>query len=231
MFWVTMAGMLPLLYSEASARWPRPGRAAAKVGSIAKRRRHASSRASWLATNSSNGIGRLRVHNPPGERKSGIPHSVEIPAPVKGIMVEGSAIMSPSCSTPLRRSDAITELSEGLAALIIARPVGLLSHCPGIVAKIVGRPPNIWPQSGRVCDRLRHLRVRVDRFVVLLLVILLVVALLCFWCRSCGYRFLPLAVLGKSFDFGFKLGVPRRELFRQLFDCPVAQLRKFFDVE
>src|SRR5712671_630421 len=82
MFWVTMAGILPLLYSEASARWPRPGRAAAKVGSIAKRRRHASSRASWLATNSSNGIGRLRVHNPPGERKSGIPHSVEIPAPV-----------------------------------------------------------------------------------------------------------------------------------------------------
>src|SRR6201747_1820308 len=75
---------------------------------MAKRRRQASSRASGLATNSSNGIGRLRLHNPPGERKSGIPLSVEMPAPVKGTMVDASAIMSPSCSTPLRRSDAIT---------------------------------------------------------------------------------------------------------------------------
>src|SRR3979411_922684 len=30
-----------------------------------------------------------------------------MPAPVKGTMVDASAIMSPSCSTPLRRSDAI----------------------------------------------------------------------------------------------------------------------------
>src|SRR5260370_17965185 len=30
-----------------------------------------------------------------------------MPAPVKGMMVEAAAIMSPSCSTPLRRSDAI----------------------------------------------------------------------------------------------------------------------------
>src|SRR3954463_11643944 len=74
---------------------------------MAKRRRHASSRASWLARNSSYGIGRLRVHNPPGERKSGMPDSVEIPAPVKGTMTLASAIMSPSRSTPLRRSDAI----------------------------------------------------------------------------------------------------------------------------
>jgi hypothetical protein len=58
--------------------------AAAKVSSIAKRRRQASARASALETNSSNAIGRLRVHRPPGERKSGMPHSVEIPAPVKG---------------------------------------------------------------------------------------------------------------------------------------------------
>jgi len=36
-----------------------------------------------------------------------MPHSVEMPAPVKGTMVAASAIMSPSCSTPLRRSGAI----------------------------------------------------------------------------------------------------------------------------
>src|SRR4051794_17317990 len=75
---------------------------------MAKRRRHDSSRASWLATNSSNAIGRLRVHNPPGDRKSGIPHSVEMPAPVNGTIEDASAIMLPSASTPLRRSGAIT---------------------------------------------------------------------------------------------------------------------------
>ena len=48
---------------------------------MAKRRRQASLRISWLETNSSNGIGWFLVHIPPGERKSGIPHSVEIPAP------------------------------------------------------------------------------------------------------------------------------------------------------
>ena len=51
----------------------------------------------------------MRVHNPPGERKSGMPHSVEMPAPVKGTMLEASAIMLPSASTPLRKSFAITE--------------------------------------------------------------------------------------------------------------------------
>src|SRR5215475_4776925 len=87
------AGTLPARYSEARARCPRPGFAAAKVSSIAKRRRQDSSRASRLITNSSNGIGRLRVHKPPGERKSGIPHSVEMPAPVKGTIVLAPAIM------------------------------------------------------------------------------------------------------------------------------------------
>src|SRR5579863_6557252 len=82
---------------------------------MAKRRRQDSLRASSLAMNSSKGIGRLRVHNPPGERKSGMPHSVEIPAPVKGTMTEASAIKSPSFSTPLRMSGAITfEWSEAL---------------------------------------------------------------------------------------------------------------------
>jgi len=37
-----------------------------------------------------------------------MPHSVEMPAPVKGTMLEAAAIMSPSRSTPVRRSDAIT---------------------------------------------------------------------------------------------------------------------------
>src|SRR5579872_5946831 len=79
---------------------------------MAKRRRQDSLRASGLATNSSKEIGRLRVHIPPGERKSGIPHSVEIPAPVKGTMIDAAAIMSPSRSTALRMSEATTALSE-----------------------------------------------------------------------------------------------------------------------
>ena len=56
----------------------------AEFSSMAKRRRQNSLRASWLARNSSNGIGRFLVHIPPGERKSGMPHSVEMPAPVNG---------------------------------------------------------------------------------------------------------------------------------------------------
>ena len=57
---------------------------ARNCSSMAKRRRQASSRISWLARKSSNGIGWFLVHRPPGERKSGMPHSVEMPAPVNG---------------------------------------------------------------------------------------------------------------------------------------------------
>src|SRR6476620_8087568 len=103
---------------------------------MAKRRRHASSRASALATNSSNAIGRLRVHRPPGERKSGIPHSVEMPAPVKGTIHAASAIMVPSCSTPLRKSLAITaDTSELLGRATIAWPVGLPDRSPSLAAQ------------------------------------------------------------------------------------------------
>ena len=59
---------------------------------MAKRRRQASSRISWLDKKASNGIGWFFVHMPPGDRKSGIPHSVEIPAPVKGTMTEAFSI-------------------------------------------------------------------------------------------------------------------------------------------
>src|SRR5215469_13987613 len=69
---------------------------------MAKRRRHDSLRASWLEINSSNGIGRFFVHNPPGERKSGMPHSVEIPAPVNGTMLP--AAWTSSCRRAMARS-------------------------------------------------------------------------------------------------------------------------------
>src|SRR5438128_2064084 len=38
-----------------------------------------------------------------------MPHSVEMPAPVNGTITFASAIMSPSRSTPLRRSDALMQ--------------------------------------------------------------------------------------------------------------------------
>src|SRR5579871_1537852 len=98
---------------------------------MANRRRQDSMRASGLATNSSKEIGRLRVHIPPGERKSGMPHSVEMPAPVKGTMIDASAIMLPSRSTPLWISEAITGLSDPckgrLSSSLIYR---LLQSCP-----------------------------------------------------------------------------------------------------
>src|SRR5712664_2005335 len=103
----------------------------------------------------------------------------------------------PRCEDPVRS----LELSECLAALFIARPVGLLSQCP----RIVGKPQHSAP-SGRVRDRLRDL---VARLVVLSQVVLLLVALLWLCRRSRNLRFLRrLAVLRESFHFGFKLGVP-----------------------
>src|ERR1700722_13841974 len=212
-----MAGIFPALYSDASARCPRPGRAAAKVGSIAKRRRHASSRASGLATNSSNGIGRLRVHNPPGERKSGMPHSVEMPAPVKGTIMDASAIMSPSCSTPLRRSVAITG---------IIRKSGRAGY--STAARIAPSMSGSW---NRACVR-RWCSGRLgDRF--LRLVGLLVVALPDLGDRRrhrlrFSRRF---AVLGQLFQFGLELGLSCRDLFRQFFSCGVVQACEFLDAQ
>src|SRR6516164_9203122 len=89
------------------ARCPRPGFAPANCSSMTKRRRQDSLRASWLEMNSSNGIGLFLVHNPPGERKSGMPHSVEMPAPVNGRIVPAAWTMSPSRAIAVSRSGAI----------------------------------------------------------------------------------------------------------------------------
>src|SRR5215204_4705413 len=62
---------------------------------------------SWLDRNSSNGIGRFLVQSPPGERKSGMPHSVEIPAPVKGRTTRAASISSRSAAMPVSTSRAI----------------------------------------------------------------------------------------------------------------------------
>src|SRR5262249_16227895 len=81
---------------------------------IAKRRRQASSRISWLARNSSNGIGLFFVQSPPGERKSGMPHSVEIPAPVNGAMTRAPSTSSCNSSMAVSRSGAIMYASSVL---------------------------------------------------------------------------------------------------------------------
>src|SRR5215467_14332996 len=74
---------------------------------MANRRRQASLRISWLARNSSNRIGWFLVQIPPGERKSGMPHSVEMPAPVKGTMTLAAAISSRRLAMAVSTSDAI----------------------------------------------------------------------------------------------------------------------------
>src|SRR5262245_35023293 len=107
MFCVITAGVLPARYKLASARCPRPGLAAENCASMAKRRRQASLRMSWLARNSSNGIGLFLVHSPPGERKSGMPHSVEMPAPVNGAITRAPSTSSCSRSMAVSRSGAI----------------------------------------------------------------------------------------------------------------------------
>src|SRR6185295_3543634 len=74
---------------------------------MAKRRRQVSSRASWLARKSEKSIGRILVQMPPGERKSGMPHSVEMPAPVNGTTTLASSTNCRNRSMPVSRSGAI----------------------------------------------------------------------------------------------------------------------------
>jgi hypothetical protein len=57
--------------------------------------------------NASNGIGWYLVQMPPGERKSGMPHSVEMPAPVNGRITAASFTRSCSLRMPVSPSAAI----------------------------------------------------------------------------------------------------------------------------
>ena len=57
--------------------------------------------------NWSNGIGGCLVQSPPGERKSGIPHSVEMPAPVKATTVRARSMQSSNASTAFSMSAVI----------------------------------------------------------------------------------------------------------------------------
>jgi hypothetical protein len=82
MFWVMTWVTLPRRTSSATAAWPAFGFTAFHVSSMSKRRRQLSRRASAEATKSSKSIGIILVQMPPGERKSGMPDSVEMPAPV-----------------------------------------------------------------------------------------------------------------------------------------------------
>jgi hypothetical protein len=98
-FWVITAAALPRRTSSATARWPRLGAAAPNVSSIAKRRRQVSRRASSESRKSAKSIGAMRVQMPPGLRKSGIPDSVLMPAPVKTTARRARAINLASRAT------------------------------------------------------------------------------------------------------------------------------------
>src|SRR5262249_40763243 len=84
-----------------------PGRAAENCASMAKRRRQDSFRMAALAMNWSNGMGWYLVHSPPGERKSGMPHSGEMPAPVKGKMTSAAFTRSRRRTIPVSISAVI----------------------------------------------------------------------------------------------------------------------------
>src|SRR3712207_4744737 len=58
---------------------------------MANLRRHASRRGSALFRKASNGMGLFLIHGLPGERKSGTPLSVDMPAPVKPAITFASA--------------------------------------------------------------------------------------------------------------------------------------------
>src|SRR5262245_18737892 len=181
MFWVTTPDDLLPRKRLARARCPRPGLAAAKCSCMAKRRRQDSSRAACVAMNSSNGMGAILVQMPPGERKSGIPHSVEIPAPVKGTITFESATRLRSRATAVCRSWAImvrllalpekipagyrfagglptdNEVRSGVRPSIPAQRGSLARWSPEISAHRAARA-----QSER-CARLRLQQARPDR--------------------------------------------------------------------
>ena len=76
------AETFPFATSWATAWWPAFGSAPVQPAAPEKARRQASRRMSSRATKSWNWIGFIRLQTPPGLRKSGIPDSVDIPAPV-----------------------------------------------------------------------------------------------------------------------------------------------------
>ena len=67
---------LPALINSATARWPRLGAACRKIGSISKRRRQVSRRASSERIKSEKSIGATLVHTPPG-----LDRTIELGAP------------------------------------------------------------------------------------------------------------------------------------------------------
>src|SRR5215472_3306552 len=111
------AAALPRRTNSATARCPRFGAAAQNVSSMAKRRRQVSRRASSEARNSAKSIGAIRVQMPPGLRKSGIPDSVLMPAPVKTTARPAPAI-SPA-SAAISRSGAIAAAAPGSGRRLI----------------------------------------------------------------------------------------------------------------
>ncbi len=98
MFWVMTALTLFATARTAMARWPRLGVAASMASRVANLYRQASRRAWSERRNSSNGTGLYWLQIPPGLRKSAIPDSVLIPAPVKAATRPASAIIRPSAS-------------------------------------------------------------------------------------------------------------------------------------
>ena len=107
MFCVITAGILPSSTSRASARCPALGVAFCSVSWVANLRRQDSRRISAEARKSPNSIGLYLVQMPPGERKSGMPDSVEMPAPVKATMLLASSIMRLRSSTLDMRSRSL----------------------------------------------------------------------------------------------------------------------------
>ena len=87
MFCVITEEMRPFLVSFAIARCPILGLAVRTTSSVLNLRRHDSRLISSDARKSWNSIGLYFVQIPPGLRKSGIPDSVLIPAPVKIVVL------------------------------------------------------------------------------------------------------------------------------------------------
>src|SRR5258708_10940628 len=104
-FWVITAATVPRATRRAIARCPSFGWAPTQPATPEKARVQASRRFISLSTNSSKVIGFIRLQTPPGLLKSGMPDSVEMPAPVNTTARRASAMgfanLSPDAIAPV----------------------------------------------------------------------------------------------------------------------------------
>ena len=138
MFWCDHSRDFPGPMQARQRRMAAPGPRCGKLRVHGEPSPPDSLRISALAMNVSNPIGWYLVHMPPGERKSGMPHSVEMPAPVKGMMTRPTRSRD-RVGGDWRSRNRLRSCSVAPAADARSRATGRLAPPRGVAA-VAARP-------------------------------------------------------------------------------------------